>query len=146
MAITVVRTPSAIRALMSGPSGATAQDLRRRGNRVLNRARQLVPVDTGALRASLKLEMRTVGGEPQVRIGSALPYALFVHEGTGVYVGRGRIYPKQASVLRWPRINRSGRGFRRYQGGKTAAYVYARSIKGMKGTPYLLQALPAAAD
>jgi hypothetical protein len=120
-------------------------DLHQRGNRVLNRARQLVPVDTGTLRASLTMEHITVGGAPAVRIGSSLPYAIYRHEGTGIYGPKGApIRPKSGKYLRWPATNNSGAGRRRYSGGATAAYVFARQVKGTPGVAFLLDALPAA--
>lgn len=136
---------AALAQLMKGPGGAVWDDLHIRGNRVLNRARQLVPVDQGTLRASLTLEHLTIDGHPAVRIGSALDYALYVHEGTGIYAGRGPIRARGGGLLRWPNRNNSGVGNRRYKGGRTQAYIYARQVRGMKGTPYLRDALPAAA-
>lgn len=121
-------------------------DLRRRANNVLNAARRNVPVDTGVLRASLAVSFsRGPQGEPVARIGSNLSYALPVHEGTGIYGPRGtRIYPRYRTFLRWPAVNNSGHGNRRYSGGRTSGYVFARSVRGMRGRPYLLLALDAA--
>lgn len=132
-----------INAVLSGPDGAAAHAVLRSGQRVLNRARQLCPVDEGRLRASLTLELRSEGGVPVARIGSNLPYALFVHEGTGIYAGRGVIRPRTASVLRWPVKNNSGAGRRRYAGGRTSRYAYAKFVRGVKGRPFLRNALPA---
>ena len=145
MANVVIKlNPAELRTLLAGPDGPVVADLHRRANRVLNRARQLVPVDQGTLKASLHVQPLTVNGMPAMRIGSSLHYARYVHDGTGIYVGRGRIYPRTARFLRWPAKNQSGQGRRRYKGGSTQRYIYARSIKGMKGTPYLLNALDAA--
>ena len=138
---------SELRQLLSGPSGPVYQDIRRRGNAVLRRARELVPKGgTGNLKRSLAVEMSTVGGVPVAKVGSRgnVKYAIFQHEGTGIYAGRGMIRPKRAKVLRWPGINNSGKGNRRYQGGKTRGYVYARQVKGVPPTPYLTDALPEA--
>lgn len=146
MAVVVKIHAQELNHLLSAPGGAVWMDLHVRGNRVLNRARQLVPVDTGALRASLTMEHITVGGAPAVRIGSALPYAIYRHEGTGIYGPKGApIRPVSATVLRWPATNNSGSGARRYRGGATAAYVFARQVRGTPGVAYLLDALPAAA-
>lgn len=143
--VTVKINRDELRVLLGSPQGDVYQDLWRRANRVLNRARQLVPVDQGTLRASLHVEPRRTGSLPTMAIGSNLPYALWVHEGTGVYAGGGRITARSGGLLRWPAKNNSGSGRRRYKGGATAGYVFARSIRGMKGTPYLKDALPAAA-
>lgn len=133
--------PASIQTLLASPAGPVAQEIRVRGNRVLNKARELCPVDQGALRASLTLEMFTVDGLPVARVGSRLKYAIYVHEGTGIYAGRGYIYPRSARVLRWPA--RAGSP-RRYSGGATARYVYARRVRGVPGRPFLRQALAAA--
>lgn len=121
-------------------------DLRKRGNRVLNRARQLAPVDQGTLRASLHMEtIQFVGGDSlAVRIGSNLAYAVYVHEGTGVYGKGSPITPKSGRFLVWPMKNNSGRGNRRYKAGKTQTHVFAKSVRGMPGRPFLLNAIPAA--
>jgi phage gpG-like protein len=133
-------------ALASITIQASNDDLKVRANRVLNAARRLVPVDEGRLRASLTVQYATTtDGKPVARIGSNLPYAIFVHEGTGLYGPRqSRIYPKNGKFMVWPMKNNSGVGTRRYSGGKTATHVFARSTKGMKGTPFLLNALDAA--
>lgn len=136
---------SAIQAFLRADTGPVIQDLRRRANSVLNAARAGCPVNTGALRASLTMEIATdAGGRPVARIGSPLEYLIYVHEGTGVYGGRGPITPKNGTFLRWPGINNSGTGSRRYKAGKTSSYVYARSVKGVKGRPFLREALEAA--
>lgn len=133
-------------ALRSAAIAAGADDLRVRANRVLNAARRLAPADTGALRASLAVTFSPgPDGAPVARIGSNLPYAVFVHEGTGIYGPRGAmITPKRGRFMVWPAINNSGSGNRRYSGGKTQLYVFARQTRGMPGRPFLLQALDAA--
>jgi len=139
----LVLDQQALNDLLRGPQGPVAQDIMVRTNRVLNTARRLCPVDEGTLRSSLAREMRTENNEIVGRVGSNLKYALFVHEGTGVYVGRGPITPKRARVLRWPVKNNSGAGRRRYKNGQTAQYAYAKRVKGMPGRPFLRNALDA---
>lgn len=123
---------------------ALLEDITRRTNRVLVAARAKVPVDTARLKGSLSAEVRQEGVSVVGRVGSNLNYAIYVHEGTGIYAGRGYITPKSGRYLRWPNRNNSGRGNRRYRGGRTQAYTYARRVRGMKGTPYLRDALDAA--
>lgn len=132
-----------ITALLRGPQGASAQAVHRVGNRVLNNARRLAPVDTGRLRASLTMEMRLENGVPVARVGTNVGYGLFVHEGTGIYAGRPPIRPRTARVLRWPAVNNSGSGNRRYSGGSTAGYIYARQVRGQPAQPFLRLALAA---
>lgn len=134
-----------LRAILTSPSGPVYRDTHRRGQRVLNAARRGAPVDEGRLRASLTLEMRRqADGAPLARIGSNLEYAIYVHEGTGVYAGRGPIRPRSGRFLRWPVKNNSGVGARRYRGGRTARYAFARQVRGVKGRPFLRNALEAA--
>lgn len=137
-----------VRVVFNGPAlqsltiAAGDADLRVRANRVLSAARRGTPVDTGRLRASLTVQFLP---GPVARIGSAEKHAIMVHEGTGIYGPTGRpITPKNGTFLRWPATNNSGAGRRRYKGGRTEAYVYARSVKGMKGRPFLRDALEAA--
>lgn len=142
--VTARMEPAAVERLLKGREGPVVRDLLRRGQRVLNQARRLCPVDQGDLKRSLAMELRPERGGWAVRIGSNLEYAIYVHEGTGVYAGRGYIYPKRASVLRWPAKNQSGRGRRRYRGGRTDRYVYARRVRGVKARPFLRDALSVA--
>lgn len=133
---------SALHAYLTGPSGPALAAAMRVGNRVLNRARQLCPVDEGRLRASLTMVVVQTAAGPIVRVGSNLAYARFVHEGTGIYGPRHTyIRPVHAKALRWPAKNNSGVGRRRFQGGATAAYVYAKRSKGSPPRPFLLNAL-----
>lgn len=142
----VVIDVSALRDMFSGSNGAVVLDLRRRGNAVLREAKRLCPADTGTLRKSLTLEIGSDGGLPYAAVGSNLEYAIYVHEGTGLYSKRGARYirPVRAKALRWPLTNNTGRGRRRYKGGQTAAFVYSMRSSGSPGRPFLLNALPAA--
>lgn len=143
----VVIDVSALRDLLSGENGPLFIDMRRRGNAVMRQAKRLCPADTGTLRKSITLEMSKENGLPVAVIGSNLTYAIYVHEGTGLYSKRGARYirPVRAKVLRWPLVNNSGRGNRRYRAGATAAFVYSMKSRGSPGRPFLVDALPAAA-
>lgn len=134
----------ALRTLLSSPRGAVWADIQRRTNRVLNQARRNAPVDEGRLRASLAMEMRSANGSPIGRVGTNVEYAMYVHEGTGVEAGRGYILPVRARVLRWAAINNTGSGTRRYRGGATQQFVYAKRSRGVKARPFLRDALTAA--
>lgn len=143
MAVTITFNKPALRSLSIA---ASEKDLRVRANRVLNEARRRAPVDTGRLRGSLAVTFSAgPRGEPVARIGSNLPYAIYVHEGTGVYGPKhSLIYPVKGRFMRWPAINNSGSGNRRYSGGRTQMFIFAKSTRGMPGRPFLLQALDAA--
>lgn len=132
----------ALTAVLEGTNGAAFVAVQRTGNRVLNLAVAKCPVDEGRLRNSLTLEMRSEGGLPVARVGSNLPYARFVHDGTGVYGPTGNVIrPRNGRVLAWPVKNNSGQGNRRYSGGRTANTAFARYVRGVKGRPFLLDAL-----
>jgi hypothetical protein len=139
----LVLNQAALKELMSGPSGLVYQDINRRTNATLRTARNKCPVDEGRLRSSLASEIRVQGSVVVGRVGTNLDYALWVHEGTGIYAGRGYITPKRGKFLSWPVKNNSGQGARRYKGGATAQYAFAKKVKGVPGRPFLRQALEA---
>lgn len=63
----------------------------------MNRAKVLAPVDTGRLRASIRIESRRLLSLRSVyTIGSDVSYAKMVHDGTRPHV----IRPKRAYTLR----------------------------------------------
>lgn len=95
---------------------------------VANAARRRCPVDNGPLRASIRSETRQRGSEVVGEVWSALEYAAYVHEGTGIYGPTGRpIRPVRARVLSW-----QPRG-----GGR----VFAREVRGQRPQPFLGDAL-----
>lgn len=79
--------------------------------------------DTGTLKRGIASEVaRMAGREVVYRVVSDQPYARYVHDGT-----TGPILPRRAKVLRFtPR------------GGPV---VFAPSVKGIKATPYLTDAM-----
>jgi hypothetical protein len=123
--------------------------MRRRANRVLNLARRIVPVQAGGgggrLKNSLSMEIGLVSGTVVARVGTNVYYGLYIHEGTA-NKGTGYIYPKNSRLLKFPVINNSGKGNRRYKGGATQQYAYAKRVKGIKPRPFLRDALSAAKD
>jgi hypothetical protein len=142
MANRVVLNDEEMRRLLSGKNGAVWQDINRRAQRVLNGAIVGCPVDQGTLRQSLSKEMLLVNNEPVARVGSNLEYAIYVHEGVGMYGPRKTpIVPVRAKALRWATKNNSGSGRRRYKGGATAAYTFSKRSKGFKGRPFLKDAV-----
>ena len=111
-------------------TGYAKDEVEKRARLVLAEAKRTCPVDQGNLRDSLNYTIKYAAGLPYATVGSPLKYASYVHEGTGIYVGRGYIYPKRAKVLAWP--NRNGSGM-----------IFAAKVKGMKGRPWLRNALKA---
>lgn len=77
-----------LRALLESPSGAVGRDLVRRGQRVLNRARDTVPVDTGDLKGSLAMEIVQSSDGLLARIGTNLVYGRYVNDGTRFMAAR----------------------------------------------------------
>jgi hypothetical protein len=131
--------PAAIRALIFSPQGGVARDLLRRGLRVETQAKRNLGgiggpkrIDTGRLRASISTNLVTRNGVPTVLVGTNVNYALFVHNGTGIYGPMHRpIRPRRAKFLRFrPRTSRR--------------FVYARQVRGMLPNPFLKNALSAA--
>lgn len=114
-------------------------------NRVRNVLLGTTPVDEGILRASWVTEPDHTTADPATRIGSRVSYASNVELGTGIYGPSGmKITPKNGSVLRWPNKGGTSSGGRRFKGGKTSGFVFARSVRGQPGQHMLENALPAA--
>lgn len=132
--MTIRLDAEALRDMLTGPHGAVLGELMRRARLVENKAKQLCPVDTGRLRSSIHHdEAVTESGEPVARVYSDVQYAMWVHEGTGIYGPRGtRIYPKNGRFLVFTPKGSSRK-------------VFARSIAGMRGRPFLVDAMAAAA-
>lgn len=124
---------------MSSPTGPIAKDLFRRGKKVEAKAKANLNnrsprrVDTGRLRSSITTQLISVSGKPAVRVGTNVIYAIFVHDGTGIYGPKGAyIYPKRKKYMSW-----------KSKGGKR---VFAVKTKGMKPNPFLADAVLAAKD
>jgi hypothetical protein len=117
---------------------------RRIGNRVQNVARRRAPKDTGALAGSIHVIVGAAPGFVFADIGSNLRYAIWQHQGTGIYAGRGYIRPRTAKVMRFKPGRKAGplRGSGLYNRGRRASgYVYARKVKGTPPNPFLVSAL-----
>lgn len=132
--------------ILSSPSGPIAKDLLKRGKRVETRAKLNLSgvtgtgprrVDTGRLRASIGVQLIVGFKSMAVRVGTDVYYARWVHDGTGIYGPKHMpIVPKTAKVLRFRSRVISGKR-------KSHGWVYAKSVKGMRGNPFLAEALPA---
>lgn len=86
---------------------------------VAGKAKERVGVGTGALRADIRsLGVEIVGDEVHGAVGNSLEYAIYHHQGTGIYAsdGNGRKTP-------WV-----------YEDPKTGEKIYTR---GSKPNPYL---------
>ena len=105
--------------------GASRNELEQAARQVVNRAKVLAPVDTGRLRASIRVEARrTFTLRSVYTIGSDVEYAAMVNDGTRPHV----IRPRNRQVLRF-RV-----------GGQV---VFARVVNhpGTRARPFLDRAL-----
>jgi len=96
---------------------------------VWSEIRKTAPVDHGRLAGSFAMEEM---GHWSYRIFSNVHYALFVHEGTGIYgPEKHRIVPRQANALSffWK---------------KAGKHMVVKSVAGMKGRPYADKAIESA--
>jgi HK97 gp10 family phage protein len=82
--------------LLVSQSGPVGKYLARTAQNVVNVARARCPVDTGNLRGSITYEIRREAGSLTARVGTNVPYAIYVHEGTRYKAGR----PFLAEALR----------------------------------------------
>lgn len=129
---------SAIKALLTGPGGAVYKDMLKRCIRVESAAKRNLSsgpkrVNTGRLRSSVTHDISVIGGHIVGRVGTNVDYALYVHEGTGLFGPKHQlIRPKSAKVLRF---NAKGKGKK--------GVVFAKYVRGMEKNPFLKNALPA---
>lgn len=138
----VVIDPSALRDLLYSPQGPVYRDIQIQTERVRNRAISLCPVNNGRLRASITGQVLSEQTGPVGRVGTNVEYALFVHEGTGIYGPKGAPYtivPRRrkalAFVWKGAPVPPNGRGGR---------HVYKRvMVKGSRPKPFLRDALQA---
>lgn len=144
----------ALDALLYAPAGPVVQDVWKRGHRVAALAKRLCPVDEGTLRASIYVEVIVGPGGVVCRVGSRLRYAIFVHEGTGLYGPRhAMIRPVHARMLAWPVRGTSssrpssvpGRGRVTSKSLTPTGWAFARQVRGVRPRRFLSEALPAAA-
>lgn len=68
--------------LLRSEGGEVGQYVVKKCQQVVNQARSVCPVDTGNLRGSITYEIAREGNEIIGRVGTNVPYAIFVHEGT----------------------------------------------------------------
>ena len=76
------------------------------------------PHRTGNLQRNILFKYRPV----QATITPNAKYAVWVHEGTGVYAGKGMITPKRGKVLAWR------------EGGK---WRFAKAVKGQRPNKFV---------
>lgn len=138
--------PATVRALLASPQGGVARDMFKRGLRVQAAARRFVSgagpghpkrVDTGRLRNDIAVTLVNIGGFPGVRVGTHLKYAIWVHDGTGLYGPRHAwIKPRQAKFLVFKSAKYGAKK------GKGKGKVFVKRVRGIQPNPFLKAALP----
>lgn len=125
-----------LQTLTKSPAGMIGKDNYQRGLAVQalakrNLSRSPVRVDTGNLRGSINIKRETIALGFMCSVSTNVKYAMFVHDGTGIYGPRGAmIRPKNGRYL----VFRTKRG----------KLVFARQVRGMRPNPFLKDALPIA--
>jgi hypothetical protein len=85
-------------ALLYSPNGSVGKHLRKRAGRVRDAAKRQVGYKTGRLYRSIRVydHHRVVIGQT-IKIGTAVPYAKYHHDGTKPHM----IYPRRKQVLKF---------------------------------------------
>ena len=124
----------------AGPMVYNAERLGRRVQRV---AQRRVDSDTGKLASSIHVVVGTAPGFIWASIGSSLEHAIWHHDGTGVYAGRGWIRPRRARVMRFKRGKTPKPSTHGYRPAAVDGrpYVYREKVRGQPPNPYLTSAL-----
>jgi hypothetical protein len=136
-----VLDPAAINRLLTSPQGGVARDLLRRGYKVQGAARRLCPVDHGRLRNSIIPILVVRSGMVICEVGTDVEYAMFVHNGTGIY-GPRHMRINVGHVMVWQARKATQTG--KFIPKRFRSTTFAMSTRGMRGTPFLKDALPAA--
>lgn len=124
--------PAKIREFTRRGGGPVINEMMRRGQNVQTRARQLAPKRTRALERSITKNLSVEPRGVVVYVGTDLPYAVHVHQGTRAHV----IVPVRRKTLRFP-ASGSTPG--------SVGVVFARRVNhpGNAPDPFLILALPA---
>lgn len=130
--------------IYSSPTGPMARYLLKQGIRVQSAARKNLNggssgprrINTGYLRTSVNTQLGVDSDGLVVRVGSKLKYALFVHEGTGIYGPKRRVIrPKAGKYL----VFASKKS--KVKKGKWKGKVVVPYVKGIKPNRFLTTAL-----
>ena len=136
---------AAIRALLDSPQGGIARDLLRRGYHVQAEARRILTqagrVDHGRLKLSIVPVLVQREGMVICEVGTDISYAMFVHNGTGIY-GPRKQRINVGHVMVWQARKATQTGV--FIPKKYRTTTFAMSTRGMRGVPFLKDALPAA--
>lgn len=135
----------AARQYVTAPYGPVYQYVEAKAEAVAATARRLAQSASGTLRSSIAQTMYISGMNVFAQVGSRLPYAIFIHEGTGIYGPRhAMIYPLRGRYLVFTPSGSSG-AWGQASAGQNAApaggKVFARAVRGVPSNPFLYNAL-----
>jgi hypothetical protein len=92
------KSSNKLHALLYSPRGLIGGELRTRAGRVRDAAKRQVGYKTGRLYRSIRVyDHRKVSIGQTIKIGTAVPYAKYHHDGTKPHM----IYPKRKQVLKF---------------------------------------------
>lgn len=100
--------------------GTVGRYIRKVGQRAANRARRQVGVKTGALKASIRMQVIRRRGEVAVKIGGYTDYALLHHQGSRPHIiepnkpGGQLVFFKGSRLVRTPIVHHPGTKPNRY--------------------------------
>jgi len=127
--------------LLRSRDGVVGRDMMRRARRVANEAQSLAPIGVvrgGTLRASIVASVEFRNRVPAGIVQAKARHGMWVHEGTGLYAGRGYIYPKSAPFMVF------STAYGRYNLPTDGRFYFADRIKGQKPQPFMYAAVRAA--
>lgn len=162
MTVNVTVDKDAIYRVFYSEQGPVFQYIRDLTEQVRNAAVRRAPRDTGHLATSIEAVVNVYGDTIVGRVGTRVEYAVYVHEGTGIYgPKKRRITPVSAKALVFEPGREMGplakgvkgttpgnRGSlaptRKKKSGKPdkfAGLIVVKSVKGSPPNPFLLDAL-----
>jgi hypothetical protein len=114
MPVTSTKNYGVLNRIFYSKNGEVSKDMLKRAHRVARHARMQAPVKTGRLKRSIKVykHERYTRGQ-SVRVGTSVPYANYVHEGTKPHLiipnsKRALKFTKGQSVIITRRVNHPG--------------------------------------
>lgn len=126
-----VRSVRIDQAALMAPSSPLYRGFAKAAGRTRDRAKVNLTrtgrIDTGRARNSIAYEIQVSGPIIRATVGSDVTYFKYLHDGTANN-GQGFIYPRRATLLRFKPRGASG-------------YVYAKKVRGIKGTPVIADAI-----
>lgn len=130
--------------IYESPLGPMARELTKQGIKVQSAARKNLNggvsgprrVNTGLLRTSINTELGADAQGLVVKVGTKLHYAIYIHEGTGIYGPKKRVIKPRVKKFMAFKSKRYGA-----KKGKWKGWVFATEIKGIKPNRFLTTAV-----